>query len=55
MQGWDLSDTLAECSRRQREDMWERLRKVCTEILLNDGIEGNQKEEHIKVSQEIQY
>ncbi|KAK7482349.1 hypothetical protein BaRGS_00026368, partial [Batillaria attramentaria] len=34
-QAQDLSDTVAECSRRQLEDIWESLRSICTRALLD--------------------
>ena len=45
-----LSDTLSECSQRNKEDMWESLRKVCSEVLLDDEVEQDEDLDKQKVS-----
>ncbi|XP_076437433.1 condensin-2 complex subunit G2-like [Babylonia areolata] len=46
----DLADTVAECSQRQREDLWESLRRACTDVLLDDKVEDDEAAEREKKS-----
>ncbi|XP_070175011.1 condensin-2 complex subunit G2-like [Littorina saxatilis] len=51
--GHDLTDTLAECSQRNREDVWERLYAICSEMLLDDNVDED--EEKTKEKKAEQY
>lgn len=43
----DLSEVLAECSRRCLDDMWEGLRRMSTGVLLDAEMEENDKNKEV--------